>query len=525
MSTHSQNSIPKLPQGPAEELDAGQKTLTTRAPELEKLAEEIKHLLEKLEPPKRKTIWDIFPLLTSFLGTVVLATLSLYVTQSSQKQARDFQAAEADRAAKVTEAQLKMQRQQLRAEELKALTAVTPLLTSHDALARAVGRQLLEAVNASVGPLSAGSENNDVSVPANSSGRGENRRGSISSNFDSSPSASPVLSSSLLDQFAAIALSSHNSPEQRVAATRKIGDLATAKSASPALRERAAGVAAEIAASAAPAPVKEAAAEVLANIKSVTPDEIAQVVNSQSINRKITEIILHHAGVDANKYKGAQTITNIAKLQLELFRGRTFGWHYAISADGAIWLGVPLDQQAIHARSHNAASVSVMLFMDGNKELPTNAQRSSLASLLRALFSRLKIEPNPNAPDGIGFHFHRDYPYRADCPGSLVTKEMVLDSLYTSSGRQVNSRNCPSREVFEKRVRQIVSDELEVPENKLTPTALIENSDHDELDKAELIMRIEEEFSVEISDEDAHKLKCMGDIYEYLWRLKCPGPS
>ena len=98
----------------------------------------------------------------------------------------------------------------------------------------------------------------------------------------------------------------------------------------------------------------------------------------------------------------------------------------AISADGAIWLGVPLDQEAIQAAGHNKTAVSVMLFLDGNKGLPTDAQRASLVLLLCALFRRLKIDASANAPDGVGFHFHRDYSRFKNCPGLCLQRKWSL---------------------------------------------------------------------------------------------------
>jgi N-acetyl-anhydromuramyl-L-alanine amidase AmpD len=190
------------------------------------------------------------------------------------------------------------------------------------------------------------------------------------------------------------------------------------------VRDRAANVAAQIASSAeSPPEVKQAAADVIAKIKRVTGDEVVQMIYSQPLTRKITDVILHHATLLASSYKGAQTIFGIADLQL----GNVghVSWHYAIAADGSIWLGVPLNEKAMNSPRHNETSVSVMLLMDGNKELPTDAQRSSLIVVLNALFARLKLNATANSPDGSGFHFHRDYG-KTTCPGSLLTKEMVL---------------------------------------------------------------------------------------------------
>lgn len=409
-----------------------------RSPDISGLTEQIKNLIGKLDAPKRKNVWDIFPVLTTFMGTVVLAGISLYVTQSAQKQeaqrTHDYQAAESARVAQFNQAQIETQRAQIRVEELKALTTLAPLLASHDPAARATARQLLQAVSATApSNLAAAIPSVGTSGDANpgAGNPGGARTGTTEHSNSTSVTAdslsrTPRSSASLFDQFAAIALSADASAQDRVAATRKIGEIATERTASPALRRRAADVAARIATSAeAPEEVKQAAADVIAKIKRVTPDEVVRMIYSQPISRNITEVILHHATMQASAYKGAQTIFGIANAQLTSLG--YVGWHYAIAADGAIWLGVPLNEIATNTSNHNKTSVAVMLLMDGDKELPTDAQRASLVVVLNALFARFKLDASANSPDGSGFHFHRDYaPKTKTCPGTLLTKEMVL---------------------------------------------------------------------------------------------------
>ena len=81
---------------------------------------------------------------------------------------------------------------------------------------------------------------------------------------------------------------------------------------------------------------------------------------------------------------------------------------------------------------------------------------------------------------------------------------------------------CESKEEAGKLVRQIVMDELGVDENEVTPNALfIDDLGADSLDIVELIMRFEEEFAIEIPDEDAEKLRRVGDVNDYVWRRVC----
>jgi acyl carrier protein len=69
----------------------------------------------------------------------------------------------------------------------------------------------------------------------------------------------------------------------------------------------------------------------------------------------------------------------------------------------------------------------------------------------------------------------------------------------------------------EDRVKEIIAKELEVETKQLTPEAkFIEDLGADSLDIVELVMALEEEFSIDIPDEDADKLKTVGDAMNYL---------
>lgn len=70
-------------------------------------------------------------------------------------------------------------------------------------------------------------------------------------------------------------------------------------------------------------------------------------------------------------------------------------------------------------------------------------------------------------------------------------------------------------EVFAK-LKEIIIDRLDVEEEKIVPEAsFVEDLGADSLDIVELIMGIEEEFDIEIPDEDAEKLTSVGEAMNY----------
>ena len=71
-------------------------------------------------------------------------------------------------------------------------------------------------------------------------------------------------------------------------------------------------------------------------------------------------------------------------------------------------------------------------------------------------------------------------------------------------------------DLFQK-VKEIIVEELGVDENEVTNEAsFIEDLGADSLDTVELIMKFEEEFDIDIADEDAENLTTVGKAIEYL---------
>lgn len=71
------------------------------------------------------------------------------------------------------------------------------------------------------------------------------------------------------------------------------------------------------------------------------------------------------------------------------------------------------------------------------------------------------------------------------------------------------------------KIKAIIVEQLGVDESEVTPEAhFIDDLGADSLDTVELVMALEEEFGVEISDEDAEKIQTVGDVAKYIDKLK-----
>ena len=75
----------------------------------------------------------------------------------------------------------------------------------------------------------------------------------------------------------------------------------------------------------------------------------------------------------------------------------------------------------------------------------------------------------------------------------------------------------PDMKELEDKVKNIIVEELGVERDKLTENAsFMEDLGADSLDTVELVMAFEKEFDIDIPDEEAEKLRTVGDALKYL---------
>ena len=69
----------------------------------------------------------------------------------------------------------------------------------------------------------------------------------------------------------------------------------------------------------------------------------------------------------------------------------------------------------------------------------------------------------------------------------------------------------------EDKIKSIIAEQLGVKPEEVTPSAsFVDDLGADSLDTVVLIMALEEEFNIEIPDEDAEKMKTVGDAIKYI---------
>jgi acyl carrier protein len=102
-------------------------------------------------------------------------------------------------------------------------------------------------------------------------------------------------------------------------------------------------------------------------------------------------------------------------------------------------------------------------------------------------------------------------------PLNAVIKKLKIQGLNGFWIHGIQQDKIMADKPIDQRVKDIIVEQLGVKADQVTPEAkFIEDLGADSLDTVELIMALEEEFGVEVPDEQAEKLLTVGDVTKYI---------
>lgn len=76
------------------------------------------------------------------------------------------------------------------------------------------------------------------------------------------------------------------------------------------------------------------------------------------------------------------------------------------------------------------------------------------------------------------------------------------------------------KDIIRKDTLAIIAEQLNKPASALSDTDTLEKLGADSLDRAEIIMKLEDHFGIEINDDEAEKIHTIGGVIDYVYKLK-----
>ncbi len=255
-----------------------------------------------------------------------------------------------------------------------------------------------------------------------------------------------------------------------------------------------------------------------------TPAEFASYLESvQFKSWKPSFIVLHSTETPLQTWMKSpeKALASFFKLFVN-DKGWSGGPHLFVD-ESKIWVFNALNMPGVHARTWNKESVGVEMVGQYDAEPLSPVVRDTTVSALVALCRKLGLPAT-----AIRFH-NEQQPGGTNCPGKNVNKADFIQRVAAALGGTAHGspEKVPAQppvdgkaytEIMAKVVHVIV-EQLGIKSSQVLPTAsLVKDLGADSLDLVEIIMALEDEFELEIPDDDAVNVKTVTDIAKLVAR-------
>lgn len=375
----------------------------------ETLKQKLDKLYEKLSEKKKRDGWDKIQIIGPTLATVLVAAVGVYFTTTYNEKNYGLQTRSYELQDEIQNKQLQIQQAQLQIAQLKAVTDLTQYLTNKDPNVRAYADSALKIfIEADRIKRYHKQENphtikNTPSIPNSRINHEDDLSSMLVRLSNSVRINSPQASETAMKKMVAVIADSTKPTKERKAYFNAVNRLKDEDI---------------------PQGSKDIAINFIKKYKGFKTDEILNIISADTSKRLVSEIVLHHTATPSIASYRSSTFDKFADFQLNQMGWSGPGSHFTIAPDGLTYYGRELSKVPASIPTHNVGTVSVQLILDGDKELPTQAQKIALIKILNALCTKYKLSMEENFAMGRGFH--RDYINDKPCPGKLITKDLLL---------------------------------------------------------------------------------------------------
>lgn len=166
---------------------------------------------------------------------------------------------------------------------------------------------------------------------------------------------------------------------------------------------------------------RQIASEALEKIWEVEVSTAIDRIEYDSLDRDISTIHIHHTWMPSAKQYENGSVEQMYRFQTDVMGEATRGPHFLISPTGGVWLARPLQMLPASIKGHNTGAISVTLIINGDEEMPSDAQALTSGQLLQSIMTRFSLTERD-------IILHSELSNKA-CPGKNISRSFLSKAI------------------------------------------------------------------------------------------------